>query len=76
MFGDPISKEKAEIIIAAFSEPFKKSKIKTAEFYDDAGFCSECEQFYCCRHWNLSSTGGGKCPNGHFKSLDPHWSPE
>ena len=74
--GDKISAERVQAIQAAFSEPYDNEKIKAAGFYDSAGFCVTCGKFYCSTHWNISSTGGGRCPEGHFKSLDPHWSPE
>jgi hypothetical protein len=74
--GSDITPEAARAIIAAFEEPYVKERIRAADFYDDAGFCLECGQFYCSKHWNISSTGGGRCPKGHFKSLNPHWSPE
>jgi hypothetical protein len=74
--GDRISSETAEAIRSAFTPPYELTKIKAAGFYDDAGFCATCGKFYCPTHWNVSSTGGGRCPAGHFKSLDPHWSPE
>ena len=74
--GIAISAEKANAIRAAFEPPCELRKIKAAKFYDDAGFCADCEKFYCPTHWNISPTGCGKCPAGHFKSLDPHWSPE
>jgi hypothetical protein len=76
-FGDPIPPERAEAILAAFEGPdYDVAKISAAGFYDDAGFCRSCEKFYCATHWNISSTGGGTCPAGHFKSLDPHWHPD
>jgi hypothetical protein len=74
--GDHISAERAEAIHTAFTPPYELLKIKAAEFHDDAGFCSACAKFYCPEHWSMSSSGGGKCPAGHFKGLDPHWSPE
>lgn len=74
--GDLISAERARAIRAAFVQPYEKSRIRAAGFYDDAGFCAECGKFYCADHWKVSSTGGGTCPAGHFKSLDPHWSPD
>ena len=75
--GDPISGERAQAILAAFKGPdYDTAKIEAAGFYDDAGFCRPCERFYCATHWNISSTGGGTCPAGHFKSLDPHWHPD
>lgn len=74
--GDRISAERAQVIRDAFAHPYERTKIRAAGFYDDAGFCASCGKFYCARHWNVSSSGGGSCPAGHFKSLDPHWSPE
>ena len=74
--GDRISAEKAQEIRDAFTQPYVETKISATGFYDDAGFCGSCGKFYCDRHWNVSSTGGGSCPAGHFKSLDPHWSPD
>jgi hypothetical protein len=26
-------------------------------------------------NWDLSTARGGKCPSGHFKSLNLYWSP-
>lgn len=74
--GDCIPAERAAAIRKAFTPPYAAATIKAAGFYDDAGFCVPCGKFYCPRHWNISSTGGGRCPEGHFKSLDPHWSPD
>jgi len=74
--GDRISAERARVIRDAFAEPYEPTRIRAAGFYDDAGFCLDCGKFYCPTHWDISSTGGGFCPAGHFKSLDPHWSPE
>ena len=31
-------------------------------FYDDAGFCQDCDTPYCCRHWQMSDSGFGYCP--------------
>lgn len=74
--GDRISVETAQAIRDAFAYPYDQAKIRAAGFYDDAGFCADCAKFYCPTHWDVSSVGGGVCPAGHFKSLDPHWSPE
>ena len=49
------------------------SRTATAGFYDDAGFCQDCDAAYCYRHWHVSETGYEHCPAGHGKSLDPHW---
>jgi hypothetical protein len=46
------------------------------QFYDMAGFCVECNKFYCGAHWKISSRGFNFCPKGHGQSHDPHWSPD
>lgn len=74
--GDRIPAETAVAIRKAFTPPYEATQIKAAGFYDEAGFCADCEKFYCPTHWNVSSSGSGRCPEGHFKSLDPHWSPD
>ena|SRR5690348_7247871 len=74
--GDRIPAEEAEAIRKAFTPPYDAVRIQAAGFHDGAGFCADCGKFYCDTHWAISSTGGGRCPQGHFKSLDPHWSPE
>ena len=74
--GDLITGQEAENILTSFGTPFSANKISLAHLYDDGGFCRECEKFYCVTCWNVSVTGGGQCPAGHFKSLDPHWSPD
>jgi hypothetical protein len=74
--GDAITPEKASAIIAGFTEPYLKDRIRLADLHDDGGFCLQCHQFYCPAHWNTSTSGGGWCPQRHFKSLDPHWSPD
>jgi hypothetical protein len=74
--GDEITAERARAIIAGFTEPYLPQRVRAAGFFDDGGYCLECCQFYCSRHWHISTTGGGTCPEGHFKSLDPHWSPD
>ncbi len=73
--GDPISIERKKAIIKAFTKPYDFEEIKN-QFYDMAGFCIECNKFYCPAHWNVNTNGYGHCPEGHGKSLDPHWSPE
>jgi hypothetical protein len=74
--GVDLAPERARAIVAGFTEPYVSANIRAAGFYDDGGFCLQCSRFYCFEHWHPSSTGGGKCPEGHFKSLDPHWSPD
>lgn len=74
--GNPISQERAAALHDAFTPPYAAGRIARAGLYDDGGFCTTCGRFYCYTHWNVSSSGGGRCPEGHFKSLDPHWSPD
>jgi hypothetical protein len=71
--GDLISDERANAIRQAFSPPYSSEMVALAGLYDDGGFCRMCSRFYCYAHWSVSRTGGGWCPRGHFKSLDPHW---
>ncbi len=73
--GDLMPAARVDAIRTAFTTPYAAEKVKLADLYDDGGFCVECGNFYCFNHWNVSTTGGGSCPKGHFKSLDPHWSP-
>lgn len=74
--GSEVSADRANAIVAVFSALVTNGTVKAAAFYDAAGFCIPCGKFYCPAHWSISSTGGGWCPSRHFKSLDPHWSPE
>jgi hypothetical protein len=74
--GDLVSPVRESAIRTAFSPPYSTERIKLADLYDDGGYCTECGKFYCFSHWRVSTTGGGRCPQGHFKSLDPHWSPD
>jgi hypothetical protein len=74
--GDKIDYEKAARIVDAFSGPASKEAICAAGFFDNAGFCLSCSLFYCYKHWSVSKTGYGSCPNKHGQSLDPHWSPD
>ena len=71
--GDPIDASRAEQIARAFRPPLSFAQVHTAAFYDDAGFCQDCDAPYCYRHWHVSESGYGYCPRGHGKSLDPHW---
>jgi hypothetical protein len=48
--------------------------VQVLGLYDEAGYCASCRVAYCRRHWD-PSMGAGTCPEGHFKSLDPHWHP-
>ncbi|MEV4481853.1 hypothetical protein [Micromonospora coxensis] len=68
--GQPVDLAQATRIASAFAEPYRYTLVRTAGFYDDAGFCGPCDAPYCQQHWNVSSSGYGTCPRGHGKSLD------
>jgi len=72
-YGDPLDASRAGQIAQAFRPPLCFAQVHTAGFYDDAGFCQDCDVPYCYRHWQVSQSGYGYCPRGHGKSLDPHW---
>jgi len=72
-YGNPVAAGEAGRIAQAFRPPLPYDQVATAGFYDDAGFCQDCDAPYCYRHWHVSETGYGHCPAGHGKSLDPHW---
>ncbi|GAA0936448.1 hypothetical protein [Actinocorallia libanotica] len=70
--GDLIDEARARRISRAFTPPLSYRQVHEAGFHDDAGFCAECDAGYCHGCWNPSTSGFGRCPNGHGKSLDPH----
>jgi len=75
--GDPVDLARAVRITKAFTLPYSSLRIRQADLYDDAGFCGSCGNAYCFDHWNVSRSGAsGSCPQGHWKSLDPNWSPD
>lgn len=74
--GVEIGHRLAHAIMAGFTKPYTVQGILAAGFFDNGGFCLECSQFYCSTHWHISGSGNGRCPRGHFKGLDPHWSPD
>jgi hypothetical protein len=73
--GDPLSSERRNALEKAFVHPYDVEEIRK-QFYDMAGFCIPCNKFYCIAHWDVSDSAFGYCPEGHGKSLDPHWTPE
>lgn len=73
--GNPIDLKRKAALIDAFTKPYNAILIRE-QFYDMAGYCATCNKFYCSKHWYTTSSGYGKCPKGHSKSLDPHWSPD
>lgn len=72
-YGDPIDASRAGQIAWAFRPPLCFAQVHTAGFYDDAGFCPDCDAAYCYQHWHVSESGYGHCPRGHGRSLDPYW---
>lgn len=74
--GDDIDEAEAARIARAFAEPYTFAKVHTAGLWDDAGFCEKCDAAYCYAHWHNDKVGQFRCPHGHWKSLDPHWSPD
>jgi hypothetical protein len=72
-YGDPIDASQAGLIAQAFRPPLHFAQVHAAGFYDDAGFCQDCDAPYCYHHWHVTETGYGHCPRRHGKSLDPHW---
>ena len=74
--GDDIDAEQAARIAQAFAEPYTFAKVHSAGLFDDAGFCEKCDVPYCYSHWHDDNVGQFRCPRGHWKSLDPHWSPD
>ena len=61
-YGDPIDARRAGRITQAFRRPLHFGQVHTAGFYDDAGFCQDCDAPYCYHHWQLSGSGYGYCP--------------
>jgi hypothetical protein len=75
--GHDIDAAEAARIIAAFTPPVHAAHIHDdAGLYDSAGLCDRCDVPYCREHWHVTVSGTGTCPQGHTKSLDPHWSPD
>ena len=72
--GDKISEQDALNIKLIFTTLIEPKPLK-ARFYDQGGYCDECQCFYCEKCWKASN-GFGECPVGHGKGLDSHWSPE
>jgi hypothetical protein len=72
-YGNLIDASRAERIAKAFCPLLTFAQIHIAGFYDDAGFCQDCDAPYCYQHWHVSESGYGNCPRSHGKSSDPHW---
>jgi hypothetical protein len=61
----PIDASRAGRMAWAFRPPLHFAQVHTAGFYDDAGFCPDCDARYCYQHWHVSESGYGDCPRGH-----------
>ena len=53
-YGDPIDASQAGRIAQAFWPPLRFVQVHTAGFYDDAGFCQDCDA--------PTATSIGRCP--------------
>lgn len=74
--GAPVPGQRAKSIRRAFQRPLKAEKFAKAELHDRAGFCLACRKVYCWVHWGQPVGAAGRCPQGHFQSLDPHFTPD
>lgn len=72
--GDRITPERAALLIEVFTPPIKVNRLD--EVGVDGGMCLPCGKPYCRTHWNVSAVEYGHCPQGHGKSIDPHWHPD
>ena len=52
-YGNNIGASRAERIITAFRPPLTFAQVDTARFYDDAGFCQNCDAPYYYHHWHV-----------------------
>jgi hypothetical protein len=73
--GDDVGADAVARLWEAFQEPFDFDWVHAASLYDDAGFCASCRVAYCRTRWS-ARRGAEWCPQGHFKSMDPHWEPD
>ena len=72
-YGDSIDASRAGRINQASRPPLCFAQVHTAGFYDDAGFCQDCDVPYCCQQLARVRVWVRLLPGGHGKSLDPHW---
>ena len=64
-------------ITAAFTPLIRAARVHNdARFYDSAGLCDRCDVPYCRETWHVTRPVPEPAPQGHTKSLDPHWSPD
>lgn len=73
--GLAVPSRRAKAIVRAFKRA-RPEAFAEADLYDRAGVCVQCRKAYCWTHWGQPIGAGGRCPRGHFQSLDPHWSPD
>lgn len=74
--GAAVTKARAQAVARAFRKPFRPQNFEAAELHDHAGVCGQCGAPYCWVHWGQPIGAVGRCPSGHFQSLDPHFSPD
>jgi hypothetical protein len=64
---------RAEQVAEAFQPPLSFAQVHTVGFYDDAGFCPDCDAPYCYQHWHVFESGYDHCPVATAKAWTPHW---
>jgi hypothetical protein len=74
--GAPVSSRRAKAVLKAFKGARRFESFAAAELHDHGGVCIQCRKPYCWTHWGQPIGAGGRCPQGHFQSLDPHWTPD
>ncbi|MEU7769792.1 hypothetical protein AB0C44_00520 [Micromonospora taraxaci] len=57
--GRPVDLAEAERLTNAFAQPYRYAAVASADFYDDAGFCGECDAPYCYHHWTCRAPDTG-----------------
>ena len=67
-YGDPIDASRAGRITQAFRPPLSFAQVHTAGFYDDAGFCQDCDAACCYRHWHVSESAMAIVPAATAKA--------
>lgn len=72
-WGVRMDENEANCIIEMFSGEPDIKKIKK-RFFDAAGACRECEEFYCSEHWSTTVDGLGTCPKKHEQVFNPFYS--
>jgi hypothetical protein len=71
--GAAVSDARAQAVRKAFKPPWRAEAFNGAGLHDLAGICTQCAKPYCWVHWGQPVGGEGRCPQGHFQDLDPHF---